>query len=99
MEIVTGNVTIDLKPIQNDIVGFYCDNSFSFLCRVCLEKIEVKKMCNIFESKFLRLSTMIMACASVQVSTPTLIALQLSGLTSRAFFWILLYIKTFLLYI
>lgn len=66
---IGGAPTINLKPIQSEIVNFYCDNNLELLCRVCLERIELdRKMCNIYETaKSVHISTMIMACATVQV--------------------------------
>ncbi|KAK5647324.1 hypothetical protein RI129_002216 [Pyrocoelia pectoralis] len=56
-----------------NFVNFYCDISFNTtVCRLCLEKNQPhKKMSNIFEVKqnplLNDLSSMIMACASVQI--------------------------------
>lgn len=68
---IGSSIAIDMKPVQNDIIDFYCDRNFELLCRVCLERIQNDgKMCNIFEAtKPVHLPTMIMACASVQVHT------------------------------
>lgn len=63
-----------LKPIQQELVDYYCDINLSTMCRVCLEKNQPnKKMCNIFEAaKPMHICNMIMSCASVQVRSTSL---------------------------
>ncbi|KRT86839.1 zinc-finger associated domain containing protein [Oryctes borbonicus] len=69
MEIGDSAVTINFKPIQTEIVDFYCNN-VEIVCRICLERIDPdSKMCHIFPpTKSVHISTMIMACAAVQLA-------------------------------
>ncbi|KAF5304705.1 hypothetical protein FQA39_LY09482 [Lamprigera yunnana] len=60
------------ESFPQEFGNYYCDISLNTICRLCLEKNQPnKKMCNIFEPKRSHLpddlSSMIMACASVQV--------------------------------
>lgn len=63
-----------LKPfdpaiVQDELHNCLRDDSILAMCRICLEKSELNKMCNIFDPiKPVHIYNMIMSCASVQVT-------------------------------
>lgn len=56
-----------LKFYPQAQLNYYNEMNSSTTCRICLEKSQTKKMCNIFEGPD-PIFTMIMSCASVQVN-------------------------------
>lgn len=77
------------KSVHQDLINYYCDISVNNVCRVCLEKCQPhKKMLNIFETKQKHLpsevSTMIMACASIQVTVLHLLFISIKAISPFA---------------
>lgn len=60
-----------LKPMQQDLLNYYCDINETSLCRICLDRSQLdEKMFNIYEElqcKSMQISTMMMSCASIQI--------------------------------
>lgn len=59
---------VEIIKVQKDFDSSFCGSSAVAVCRVCLDKCHLNKMCNIFDSfKPMHICDMIMTFAAVQV--------------------------------